>query len=201
MAASAALLSASAAAAPVAPAPRPVLRVAWIDPTGCAGQLQEFARDEVAGLLGRMGVALRWRRADPGVVSSGGEVHLVILDRPLRRGSAHQLGLSHLGQGVAVAWVHLPGVLSVLGIDPRSGTHGLGALERRRAGIAVGRVCAHEIVHALAPSVAHGTGLMSARLGDYALTSGRPAIEDAVALAVRKSMAVEPEALSVVATR
>ena len=52
------------------------------------------------------------------------------------------------------------------------------AAASRDLSLALGRVVAHELVHALAPSVPHGTGLMSAslsyRLPARAVSSASP---------------------------
>jgi hypothetical protein len=58
--------------------------------------------------------------------------------------------------------------------------------DQRDLGTALGRVVAHEVVHALAPEVPHGDGLMAARfhLGHLALDEVRLDDDDARALVV-----------------
>jgi hypothetical protein len=58
--------------------------------------------------------------------------------------------------------------------------------------MALGRVVAHELVHALAPSVPHGTGLMSALLTCRQLTAPSIPFEAEVGLAVRAALRGDP---------
>ncbi len=51
---------------------------------------------------------------------------------------------------------------------------------------------AHELVHALAPSVPHGTGLMSAKLTRRQLNASTLPIDPEVGLAVRAALRGEP---------
>jgi hypothetical protein len=116
-------------------------------------------------------------------------VRVILLDRPAtREHGAPVLGATPPAFAVApYVWVHLPGLRSSLGLGP-------GLVVRRDAraarvlGVAVGRVIAHEVVHALAPSVPHGTGLMSASLTRRQLTAPSIPFEPEVALAVRAAL-------------
>jgi hypothetical protein len=60
--------------------------------------------------------------------------------------------------------------------------------EARALGVAVGRVIAHEVVHALAPSVPHGVGLMSASLTRRHLTAASIPVDPEVALALQSAL-------------
>jgi hypothetical protein len=62
----------------------------------------------------------------------------------------------------------------------------------RTLGIALGRVVAHELVHALAPSAQHGTGLMSEKLTRRQLTAARLSVDSEVGLTVRAALRGEP---------
>jgi hypothetical protein len=62
----------------------------------------------------------------------------------------------------------------------------------RAFGIALGRVVAHELVHALAPSVPHGTGLMAEKLTCRQLTRPTLTFDPEVGLAVRAALRGEP---------
>jgi hypothetical protein len=62
----------------------------------------------------------------------------------------------------------------------------------RALAIALGRVVAHEVVHALAPSVPHGTGLMSALLTCRQLTAPSIPFETEVGLAVQAALRGDP---------
>jgi hypothetical protein len=78
-------------------------------------------------------------------------------------------------------------VRTAVGIGQRSGP-GLDVHSARRLGIALARVIAHEVVHALAPSLPHGSGLMSARLDRRMLTAATIAFDPQVGLAVRTAI-------------
>ena len=62
----------------------------------------------------------------------------------------------------------------------------------RALAIALGRVVAHELVHALAPSVPHGTGLMSAALTTRQLTAPSIPFDPEVGLAVQAALRGDP---------
>jgi hypothetical protein len=62
----------------------------------------------------------------------------------------------------------------------------------RALAIALGRVVAHEVVHALAPSVPHGKGLMSASLNRNQLTASSITVEADVVLAVQSALRGDP---------
>ncbi|HYN02514.1 MAG TPA: hypothetical protein VE359_08720, partial [Vicinamibacteria bacterium] len=62
----------------------------------------------------------------------------------------------------------------------------------RALAIALGRVVAHELVHALAPSVPHGTGLMSATLTTRQLRAPSIPFEPEVGLAVQAALRGDP---------
>lgn len=165
------------------------VRLVWTDPSGAAAGLEPLARAEAEGLLRAMGVPVAWRRGDARELSRKGEVRVILLDRPATR----EHGVPVLGAtppAFAVApyvWVHLPGLRSSLGLVP-------GQVVRRdpwaarSLGVAVGRVIAHELVHALAPSVPHGTGLMSSGLTRRQLTAPRIPIDPEVALALQAAV-------------
>jgi hypothetical protein len=53
-------------------------------------------------------------------------------------------------------------------------------------------VVAHELVHALAPSVPHGAGLMSEKLTRRQLAAARLPVDPEVGLAVRAALRGEP---------
>ena len=84
-------------------------------------------------------------------------------------------------------WIHVPGVRQAAGV-------GAGVLEANdgfRLGVALGRVIAHELVHALAPSVPHGEGLMKSRLTRADLTTSAP-VTPLLAALVRAALAGVP---------
>lgn len=168
----------------------PGVRLVWTDPAGAAVGLEAWARRESEDLLRMMGVSSSWRRGRAGELSREGEVRIILLDRH----AAREPGVPVLGatpQTFAVSpfvWVHLPGVRSAIGLRARQGGALLDPPDARALGLAVGRVIAHELVHALAPSVAHGTGLMSASLSRRQLTAQSLPIDAEVGLAVQAAL-------------
>jgi hypothetical protein len=58
--------------------------------------------------------------------------------------------------------------------------------------VALGRVVVHEVIHAVAPAVPHGKGLMSATLSRKHLTAASIPVEADVVVAVRASLRGDP---------
>ncbi len=184
---------ASAVAAAGAPdstaAEPPVLRLAWTDPADAAGVCGPAAREEVVRMFKAVDVAAQWRRAEPEELNREDEVRIVLLDRvstdPLGRPI---LGVTavHDGKGRCV-WVQVPAVRMSLGSSPCHPT--LPLTDQRRLGVALGRVIAHEVVHALAPDVPHLQGLMASRFTRRDLTGPTPAFPAEATLALRAALA------------
>lgn len=177
------------AAAPGGAQSEPVLRVAWVDPAGCACGLESIALAEVARLLGSVGVGLRWRAGPDPARAISDEVRVVVLDRARVDSGRLVLGASPaLSRAGPVAWVHLPSVRRGLGKHQEWQRWRFDQGERRTLGIALGRVATHEIVHAVAPDVPHGGGLMAERLSRDMLTGPALRLDREVALAVRRGL-------------
>jgi hypothetical protein len=185
----------------------PPLSLVWIDPDGAATGLESLARAEAVNLLREMGVAASWRIGHAGgPLCCAGEIQFIFLDRTVeRQPNTHVLGATRvLAEGFRVVWIHVAGVQSALGFGRRPAP--ARPLDETRAlAIAVGRIVAHEAVHALAPSVRHGTGLMAPVLRPRQLTALSITIEPEVRLAVQAAVRGEasllhPEAGVVAAT-
>ena len=167
----------------------PAARLVWLDPAGEALGTEAVVRPEVARVLREMGVSASWRRAEPHELAREGELRVIFLNRAAQR----YHGVPVLGatpasfQGERFVWVHVPSVRAAVGVGRRSGP-GLDVHTARRLGIALARVIAHELVHAMAPSLPHGSGLMSARLDRRTLTAARIAIDPQLGLAVRTAI-------------
>jgi hypothetical protein len=139
---------------------------------------------EVNDLLAVAGARLEWRWPRPGAQTAPDELTVVFLASP-SRGSVlgHPvLGTTATGHsGVSpVVWIYWPSVVGALGL-------GVGFrrdfLAERGLGVALGRVVAHELVHALAPEVPHGHGLMAPGLLPDALRGPPLALDDRSAAA------------------
>ncbi len=180
----------SLSSGPGEPVIAPVLHVSWVDATGCARGLEPVALAEVERLLRSGGVGLRWRvDSDPARAISDA-VRVVVLGRARVASGWVVLGASPaLRRSGPVAWVHLPSVQRGLGRHEECQRWRFDQSERRTLGIALGRVAIHEIVHALAPDVPHGRGLMSTRLHRDLLICPALGLDREVALAVRGALA------------
>jgi len=188
--AAAPFVSGSPATLPLVPAvsQTPSARLVWLDPAGAAFGTEAMVRPEVARVLRAMGVSASWRRGEPHELAREGELRVIFLNRGAERGHrVPVLGATPASfQGERFLWVHVPSVRAAVGVQ-RSGPS-LDVHSARRLGIALARVIAHEVVHALAPSLPHGSGLMSARLDRRMLTDASIAVDPQVGLALRTAI-------------
>ena len=169
------------------------LRLVWMDPTGAAVGVEGAARDEARSLLRRMGATVSWRRGDAGELARPGEVRVILLDRTADSSGRPVLGATPPRFDVApFVWVHVPNVRAVIGLAVRGPAFTMPPLASRDLAFALGRVVAHELVHALAPSVPHGTGLMSAALTRRHLTAPSIPFDAAVGLALQAALRGDP---------
>jgi hypothetical protein len=183
------------AAAPPASTPKlqpepgtsPVARLVWLDPAGIAHGLEAIAKPEVVELLKGMGIAASWRQGDASELARPGELRVIFLNRP----GTNENGLPVLGatpaelDGELHVWVHVPSVAEAVGIERLRAGSMLDLPAAHRLGLGLARVVAHETVHALAPGLPHGKGLMSARLDRRMLTAPKIAVDPSVSFAVR----------------
>ena len=174
----------AAAHADTALAP-PVVRLVWLDPTGIAVGGERVARAEVEVLLALMGVSAVWRHGVAGELLRKDEVAVILVgDRP---GSAsdHVLGATMRRQTCPAVWIRVPSVRRAVGVRGGTPLFGLSPFEQRLVSVAVGRVIAHEVVHAVAPWVPHGRGLTAASLTSQQLRAPTIAVEPEAALALQ----------------
>jgi hypothetical protein len=178
------------ASVPVTALP-PALSLVWIDSACQATGSERSAREEALRLLGELGVAATWRTARPWDPVRTGELRVILLDR----GAVDAAGLPVLGatpdhfEGDRFFWVHAPSVRGALGLDPRRPLGPAELRDRQLLGVAIGRVIAHETVHALAPDVPHGVGLMAPRLRRNDLVAKRLPVQPELGLAFRAALA------------
>ena len=171
----------------------PALRLVWMDPTGVGVGAEAGARDEARSLLRKMGATVSWRRGDAGELARPGEVRVILLESAAAQSGKPVLGATPSRFEVApLVWVHVRSVRAVIGIDARGPAFTMVAAASRDLSLALGRVVAHELVHALAPSVPHGTGLMSAMLSYRQLTAARIHFDAEVGLAVQAALRGDP---------
>ncbi len=170
------------------------LRLAWLDPADVAGRCGAGARQEAVRVFKAMGIPATWRRADAGEPTRAGEIRVILLDRGAVNGRhATVLGSTptHF-ESAPFVWVHVPSVRGALGLAG-SDRALLDLRDGYSLGVALGRVIAHEVVHALAPGVAHGEGLMASRLTRRDLTASSVPVAAEVISAVHNALAGVPD--------
>jgi hypothetical protein len=169
---------------PLLPASRPpTLQLLWFDPLN---SLPSLATDALAAEVRRifrgLGVEVAFRVAAPDATwgdSPVPEVPIILLkDDPIAaRRSQRVLGLVVRDQEPDRAvWAFLENVRWTLGLGPDRGTGPWG--EESQVGRALGRVVAHEVIHAIAPDEPHSkSGLMSHSMGRAILLSKHAPLE------------------------
>ncbi len=169
----------------------PSLKLAWIDPTDAANGCGLAAREEASRILDSVGVSVAWRRGRAEEAALRGEIRVIVVDRGVTTPSgAIVLGsTSSRPNELPFLWVHLPGVRAALGERENPCQASFELLDRRRLGVALGRVIAHEVVHTLAPGLPHGVGLMSRRFTRRDLTASSLRMSPEVAGTVRAASA------------
>jgi hypothetical protein len=172
------------------PGALPVARLVWLDPAGIAHGVEAIAKPEVVEILRGMGIAASWRRGDASELARPGELRVIFLNRP----GTNENGMPVLGatptelDGELHVWVHVPSVAEAVGIERLRPDTTLDLPAAHRLGLGLARVVAHETVHALAPGLKHGKGLMSARLDRRMLTAPKIAVDPNVSFAVRTAL-------------
>ena len=167
----------------------PVLRLVWFDPSDIASGSELVARAETATQLARMGATVWWRLGTPGEVNQNDGVWVILVGEGSPVSGARVLGTAHKGQSAGpVVWVRVPNVRAAIGISRSRSRLGFPPGELRPLAVALGRVIAHEVVHAVVPFVPHGTGLMSGRLSRRQLTAASIPVDPEVALALQAAL-------------
>lgn len=140
------------------------LRLAWFDVSGAAAQIESAAARELSDLFTPVAIDVDWTRAFTGVQAPDSDVQVIVLDNAPGLAKGVMGAAHHSDTRPHSVWVYLRHVRGTLGLG--RGTEGaLAPAEQALLGRAVGRVIAHEIIHAYAPDRDHeATGLMRARL-------------------------------------
>jgi hypothetical protein len=168
-----------------------VFRLAWLDVSDITRGVDDIARSETRSILKETGLDVVWRRGRAGELARPGEVRVILLQRSLFDGrSAHPvLGSTPPGaRQCPNVWIHVGSVQAALGLRSDLSAKELRPRARRDLGVALGRVVAHEVVHAVAPSVEHEGELMSETLTRGELTRARLSLAPATAVAVRAAV-------------
>lgn len=175
-AASAAMAMAVATSVPAAARERECAvetRLQWVDVSDLAPFAYRAMAAEAKEILAEHGVCADLARASTGSVRIDGEIGVILL--PSMGGAGvgrHVMGATRKRAARhATVWVYFNEVASALGLagrTPESWT----SIERAELGRALGRVAAHEVVHALLPQRPHDRqGLMAPNLGRRELTT------------------------------
>jgi hypothetical protein len=144
------------------PAPSPALVLVWFDPDRLMLAASESLEREVAATFRDIGVEVAWRQGGPGS-SCGGEaapeIPIILLPTDPRPGheDEHVMGLVMRNQHPTHAvWVFLSSLRWTLGHPAPDGP--LTARQEPEVALALARVVAHEVVHAVAPDEPHSRG-------------------------------------------
>jgi hypothetical protein len=144
------------------PAPSPALVLVWFDPDRLLLAAYESLEREVAATFRDIGVEVAWRQGGPGSSCGGGplpEIPVILLPTDPRAGheGEHVMGLVMRYQHPTHAvWVFLSSLRWTLGHPAPEGP--LNARQEREVALALARVVAHEVVHAIAPDEPHSRG-------------------------------------------
>ncbi len=139
--------------------------VLWVEAVSIPGAVRDTMVREAADILGPVGVRLRWRNGPAVTESALDELRVVpVSTSRTRTKSGRMLGATGTDAGPRTIWIDYENVAWVAGTT----TERLVSAdfpERRRVGVAMGRVVAHEVIHALVPELPHaGAGVMGERL-------------------------------------
>jgi hypothetical protein len=164
----------------------PRLRLVWIDVLGSAPFAFLNASREASAILAGAGVETEWTIGSTSAVCSGEDLKVVLMEGITKgaRLPERVMGGTHRGAQSRTTWVYLSNVLWALGMQDRP-RQSLTAREQAEIARALGRVVAHEIVHAVAPDLPHSrNGLMASRIGRAQL------LYDSVILTAREQKAL-----------
>jgi hypothetical protein len=140
------------------------LRLFWFDPNGLAPFVFEPTSREVSRIFRDVGVSLRWERGDFDTTLGQGPLDIPVIllpaDPMAKRASRRVMGLvPRQSSGPRAVWVFLSSVRWTLGHDPRASR--ITTRQANELGLALARVVAHEVVHAIVPDEPHtNSGLM-----------------------------------------
>ena len=137
----------------------------WVEAIKVPQAVRGAMTAEAEEILGPLGVRLVWRKGGTETESGPDELRVVPLAPAARRApTGRVLGATSTGSGPRTIWIDYENVAWVAGTSADR-LVSAGFAERRRVGVAMGRVLAHEVVHALVPELPHAmAGLMGVHL-------------------------------------
>lgn len=170
--------------------PRPALTLLVFDVQGQLASSFDVAARETAAIFAEMGVAVIVKAGHFGTTydtNAGVQIPVIVLNHhPAGRTTRPEvLGLVLKQASHPALWILAENIRRTIGIPPASESD----QPARDLGMAVGRVIAHEVVHALAPAFPHTSlGLMRSALNAEALTSASRLTPGESAGAVRRAL-------------
>jgi hypothetical protein len=168
--------------------PAPTVRLVWWDPERILSQGFDEVASEVQAVFRPIGIEIVSRPADgsPAV----GELNVILLSRDPARAHDQRRTMGRVNRERHTAlWIFTAMVRETLGLARPVGRDNKMWEERRDYPRALGRVVAHELVHALVPEEPHATGgLMQASLSRDFLTASRAPIDRRFASALARRL-------------
>jgi hypothetical protein len=153
----------------------PLLRAVEIDFSRLAPLTRGAMRQELGQVLAPASLSLSWRKARTDGETERDELRFVFLPRLGVGTDTGALASTANSSLVRTTWIYVPNVAAALELDLENVATSFDA--QRLLGIALGRVLAHEIVHAIAPDVEHTSGgLMRPGLDAVQLVRDRPSL-------------------------
>jgi hypothetical protein len=146
----------------------------WVDVLGSAPFAFLIASHEASAILAGAGVKTEWTLGATSSVTTGDELKVVLLEGITMgaRLPERVMGSTRRGTQSRTTWIYLSNVLWALGLQDRS-RQDFTPAEEQDIARALGRVVAHEIVHAVAPQLSHSRdGLMADRINRTLLVHG-----------------------------
>lgn len=172
------------------PIPTQRLTLVWFDRANGLPRGFEVMSSEVSAIFARMGVEIVWTRGTTETQLQGSELPVTLMPRAPHHVRTGIMGLVNGRQRPPRdAWVFLEAVEHAVRRSPdRFGAEA--ALQDARLPLAVARVVAHEIFHAVIPEEPHAKdGLMCDKLDGSFLLGARPLFDADGATAFRRGLA------------
>ncbi len=178
------LLLLAGAASGIDPAPPVRLHLGWREVGGAPADEVEGASREVAALLAQAGVETAWSLGRDAAGDIQGDIVVIVIDdEPRGRPAVMGAAFAHASQAV---WVFRRGVARALGLG-RTPSSSWSRTDRAIVARALGRVAAHEVVHALTPGRPHDRGgLMAGALSRSFLMERHVALGSGLRVAIRE---------------
>jgi len=183
---------------------RSTVTLGWLDPDQRLQSGFDTMAQEVNFIFGQIGVEVEWKLGDGRTIDrKPGEI-LVILQPASPPGlilSAGTMGaVSRQKESRHIVFVFHQEVAEAIGVALHA-PYRITPLQRHELATAVGRVVAHEVIHAVAPAHPHGAeGIMQHRLSELQLVRGKLEISPRCLSAFVEGLLPETEAPTPVTT-